>query len=98
MPIFTKRRIQMQKVLIVAALLMMSVLPAFADDLTNFLTNYQLSVDGSTAVVATTITYNTQDGPVVVDNSRKKQVITRTPVIRPVKTDSKQKDSDSKRQ
>ena len=88
----------MQKIIIVAALLMMSVLPTFADDLTNFLTNFQLSKDGSTAVVATTITYNTQDGPVVVDNSRKMQVKTRTPVIRPVEADSKQKDSNSKQQ
>ena len=88
----------MQKVIIVAALLMMSVLPTFADDLTNFLTNFQLSKDGSTAVVATTVTFNTMDGPVVVDNTRKMRAITRTPVIRPVGADSKQKDSNSKRQ
>ena len=98
MLIFTERRIQMQKIIIVAALLMMSVLPTFADDLTNFLTNFQLSKDGSTAVVATTVTFNTQDGPVVVDNTRKVRGISQTPVIRPVEADSKRKDSNSKRQ
>jgi hypothetical protein len=88
----------MQKIIIVAALLMMSVLPAFADDAKNFLTNFQLSKDGSTAVVATTVTFNTQDGPVVVDNTRKARIITQTPVIRPVEADSERKDSKSKRQ
>ena len=78
----------MQKIIIVAALLLMSVLPSFANELTNFLTNFQLSEDGSTAVVATTVTCNTQDGPVVVDNTRKAQAITQTPVM-PVKADSK---------
>ncbi len=88
----------MQKVIIVAALLMMSVLPTFADDLTNFLTNFQLSEDGSTAVVATTVTFNTQDGPVVVDNTRKVRAITQTPIIRPVEADTKRKDSSPKQQ
>lgn len=69
----------MQKVIIVAALLMMSALPAFADGTTSFLTNYQLSQDGSSAVVATTVTFNTMQGPVVVDNSQKPLVITQTP-------------------
>ena len=78
----------MQKIIIIAALLMMSVVPTFADDSTNFLTNFQLSEDGSTAVVATTVTFNTQDGPIVVNNNRKAQAITQAPVI-PVKPDSK---------
>ena len=85
----------MQKIIIVAALLMMSVLPTFADDSTNFLTNFQLSKDGSTAVVATAVTFNTMDGPVVVDNTRKVRIITRTPVIAPVEADSTRKDSNS---
>ncbi len=89
----------MQKVIITAALLMLSVLPTFADDLTNFLTNYQLSADGSTAVVGTTITYNTQDGPVVVDNTRKSDRATsQTPGISPAKADSKEKGSSSKQE
>ncbi len=89
----------MQKVIITVALLMLSALPAFADDPANFLNNYQLSADGSSAVAGTSITYNTQEGPVVVNNARKNDRATsETPGIRPKKADSKEQDSSSNKE